>query len=69
MKDKFLTYIKGLDNFSQRKIATYIQRGTFPKDDLLIAGKKFWKIKTIKDYAAVQLEKRNSYRTNRIDLN
>lgn len=54
---------KGLSNFPQSKIATYIQRGTFPREDILIAGKKFWKIKTIEDYAADQLEKRNSYRT------
>ncbi|PWA09241.1 hypothetical protein DCC39_13330 [Pueribacillus theae] len=55
---------KGLNNFPQRKIATYIQRGTFPKEDLLISGKKFWKVTTIEDYAADQLKKKNSsYRT------
>lgn len=54
---------KGLNNFPQSKIATYIQRGTFPKEDLLIAGKKFWKVKTIEDYAADQLERNKFYRT------
>jgi hypothetical protein len=41
----------GLKNFSQSKIATYIYRGTFPKEDLLISGKKFWRTNTLDKYA------------------
>lgn len=47
----------GLQNFSQSKIATYIYRGTFPKEDLLISGKKFWRTNTLDKYANEQLNK------------
>lgn len=54
---------KGLA-FPQGKIATYILRGKFPKEDLLVAGKKFWKVSTIDKYASEQLEKRRIGATN-----
>lgn len=50
---------KGLGNFPQNKIATYIYRGKFPKEDLLISGKKFWLTSTMDKYALEQLEKKN----------
>lgn len=42
---------KGL-NFPQGKIATYILRGKFPREDLIISGKKFWRKSTIDKYAS-----------------
>lgn len=48
---------KGLQNFSQSKIATYIHRGTFPREDLLISEKKFWRTNTLDKYANEQLNK------------
>jgi hypothetical protein len=42
---------KGVKNFTQSKIATYIGRNKFPKEDLVVAGKKFWKTSTIDKYA------------------
>src|SRR5699024_1891361 len=41
----------GLETYTQNKIETYIYRGTFPKEDLLISGKKFWRKSSIEDYA------------------
>jgi hypothetical protein len=46
---------KGL-HFPQGKIATYILRGTFPKEDLIISGKKFWRKNTMDNYA-IQIQK------------
>jgi hypothetical protein len=38
-------------SFSQNKIAVYLKRGTFPNEDLMIAGKPYWLKETAKKYA------------------
>lgn len=42
---------EGFESYTQNKIATYIYRGVFPKPDLIVANKKFWKKTTISNYA------------------
>lgn len=42
---------RGIENFPQNKIATYILRGKFPEPDMIISGKKFWNKTTIDKFA------------------
>lgn len=47
---------KGLKYDSPNKIAVYYERGKFPKEDKLIAGKKYWTKKTIEAFANTKIE-------------
>lgn len=49
----------GLETYTQNKIATYIYRDMFPKPDLVISGKKFWRKETILRYGKGKLKRDN----------